>query len=89
MLKKKDLVKRVASMLGDSQAHVEGILDTTFEEIIKILQDGEELYIHGFGKFGVKTTNEMTKVTPVGTTVTIPSRVKPTFKFFDSVKNVF
>lgn len=89
MLKKKDLVKRVASMLGDSQAHVEGVLDTTFEEIIKIMQDGEELYIHGFGKFGVKTTNEMTKVTPVGTTVTIPSRVKPTFKFFDSVRDTF
>lgn len=89
MLKKKDLVKRVAGMLGDSQAHVEGVLDTIFEEIIKIMQEGEELYIHGFGKFGVKITNEMTKVTPVGTTVTIPSHVKPTFKFFDSVKNIF
>ena len=86
---KKDLVKQVAKSLGETQNYIEGVLDTICETIIQTLQDGEEVHIHGFGKFGLKTTNEVTKFTPVGTTVTIPERTRPTFKFFDSVKKTF
>ena len=89
MLKKKDLVRRVSRSLGETQRVVEGIIDTTLEEIVNMLLEGNELHLNGFGKFYTKTTNEVTRPTPTGTMVTIPERTRPQFYFFDSVKNVF
>lgn len=89
MLKKKDLVRRVSRTLGETQRVVEGIIDTTLEEIVNMLQEGEEVHLNGFGKFYTKTTNEVTRPTPKGTMVTIPSRKRPQFHFFESVKNIF
>lgn len=89
MLKKKELVRRVARDIGEVQGYVANILDTAFEEIIKILQEGEDLYIHDFGKFTVRTTGESKRVTPTGKEVSVPERKRPAFKFFDSVKETF
>jgi len=88
-MKKKDLIRRAAKNAGEIQSRTEKILDAAFEEIVKMLQEGEQIHLHGFGKFETKVKKEHTKKMPDGTIVVVPEQTQPVFKFFESVRCTF
>jgi len=89
MLKKRDLVRRAAKNAGEIQARTERVIDAVLEEIVKMLQEGEQLYLYGFGRFETKIKKEHNKKMPDGTIVVVPEQTQPIFKFFESVRGTF
>ncbi|MCY9594044.1 HU family DNA-binding protein [Paenibacillus chitinolyticus] len=54
-MNKEQLVKRVAKELDMSNKHVESVVDTVLETITVTVGDGEEVALHGFGKFEIRS----------------------------------
>lgn len=79
-MNKHDLIKAVASKAGINQLAAKAALDG-LSEIIAELHVGDELPIHGIGKFLVKETAARTGRNPAtGDTVQIPAKRRLAFK---------
>jgi DNA-binding protein HU-beta len=81
MIKKPDLVERVAVHSGLSKAAATQALDATLSIIEKALNRSEQVRISQFGTFSLKTRAERDGKNPrTGETVRLPARRQVKFK---------
>jgi DNA-binding protein HU-beta len=78
---KAELVSRIARSTGTEKAVVLSIVEALMETIKKSLEEGENVYLRGFGSFTVKKRAEKTaRNITKNTTITIPEHNIPAFK---------
>lgn len=54
-MNKKELVKEVASRVGNTQKNTQDIIETACEVIMEEVANGERVSLQGFGSFNQKT----------------------------------
>jgi len=83
-----DLAAKIAGEQGITNAEARKILDTVFGAIADAAARGEEISLHGFGKFKVKNTPARTGRNPgTGEAITIKASRKLTFAAAKAVKD--
>ena len=83
-----DLATKLANEQGITKADAKKILDTVFGEIADAAARGDEVSLHGFGKFKVKDTPERLGRNPAtGEAITIKASRKLTFTVAKAVKD--
>ena len=88
---KAEIVANISNKLGIEKVDVQLTVESLMQEIINSLENGENVYLRGFGSFIVKKRAEYTarnkKKNP---TIKIPAHTIPAFKpskfFIDGVK---
>ncbi|RXJ52212.1 HU family DNA-binding protein [Gelidibacter gilvus] len=88
---KADLVAKISERLGMEKGDVQATVETFMDEVKTSLEDGENVYLRGFGSFIIKTRAEKTgRNISKNTTIKIPAHNIPAFKpakvFVESVK---
>ena len=89
---KADLVTNISNKLGIEKVDVQLTVESLMSEIISSLENGENVYLRGFGSFIIKTRAEKTgRNISKNTTLKIPAHNIPAFKpakvFTEGVKN--
>ena len=89
---KADLVANISSKLGIEKVDVQLTVESLMNEIISSLENGENVYLRGFGSFVVKKRAEKTaRNIKKNTTIKITAHNIPAFKpskfFIQGVKN--
>mgnify|MGYP001485820126 CR=1 FL=1 len=89
---KADLVKNISGKLGIEKVDVQLTVESLMDEIISSLENGENVYLRGFGSFIIKTRAEKTgRNISKNTTIKIPAHNIPAFKpakvFVEGVKS--
>ena len=89
---KADLVANISRKLGIEKVDVQLTVESLMEEITSSLENGENVYLRGFGSFIVKKRAEKTaRNIKKNTTIKIPAHNIPAFKpskfFIKRVKN--
>jgi DNA-binding protein HU-beta len=78
---KAELVSLIAKSTGAEKTVVLSIVTALMETIKKSLEEGENVYLRGFGSFTVKKRAEKTaRNITKNTTITIPEHNIPAFK---------
>jgi DNA-binding protein HU-beta len=78
---KAELVSRIAKSTGTEKTVVLSVVEALMETIKKSLEEGENVYLRGFGSFTVKKRAEKTaRNITKNTTITIPEHNIPAFK---------
>ena len=88
---KADLVSKISDKLGIEKGDVQATVESFMNEVKSSLEDGDNVYLRGFGSFIVKTRAEKTgRNISKNTTIKIPAHNIPAFKpakvFVESVK---
>ena len=79
-MKKSDLINVVAERLNEKEENVTLVLETIVEEIASRLRDGEDVKIHGFGKFEARAYGKRNCYNPqTGEIIILPESVQPAF----------
>ncbi len=91
-MKKADIVINISEKLGMEKEDVQAVIESFMNEIKTSLENGDNVYLRGFGSFIVKTRAEKTgRNISKNTTIIIPAHNIPVFKpakiFLESVKN--
>lgn len=90
MLCKEDVISLVASELGITKKTTREVINATIAAITQSLQDGEEIWLNGFGTFRVVERNPRTGRNPhTGEAIEIPARQTPTFFPSEDFKRKF
>ena len=89
---KADIVSKVSDKLGIDKIDVQATVEKFMEEVKTTLENGENVYLRGFGSFIVKHRAEKTgRNISKNTTLIIPEHYVPTFRpaktFVDGVKS--
>ncbi|MGY8914706.1 MAG: HU family DNA-binding protein [Flavobacteriales bacterium] len=89
---KADIVTRISEKLGIEKGDVHATVETFMEEVKTSLENGDNVYLRGFGSFIIKTRAEKTgRNISKNTTIKIPSHNIPAFKpakvFVEGVKS--
>ncbi len=89
---KADLVSKISDKLGIEKGDVQATVESFMNEVKSSLEDGDNVYLRGFGSFIVKTRAEKTgRNISKNTTIKIPAHNIPAFKpaksFVSKVKN--
>ena len=89
---KAEIVANISEKLGIEKVDVQLTVESLMKEIIDSLENGENVYLRGFGSFIVKQRAEKTGRNILkNTTIRIPAHSVPAFKpakvFVDDVKN--
>lgn len=89
---KADIVTRISEKLGIEKGDVQATVETFMEEVKTSLENGDNVYLRGFGSFIIKTRAEKTgRNISKNTTIKIPSHNIPAFKpakvFIEGVKS--
>ena len=89
---KADIVTRISEKLGIEKGDVQATVETFMEEVKTSLENGDNVYLRGFGSFIIKTRAEKTgRNISKNTTIKIPSHNIPAFKpakvFVEGVKS--
>ena len=83
-----DLVARLADEHGITKADARKFIDTLLGAVVEAASQGEDVSLHGFGKFKVKDTPERESRNPAtGETITIKAARKLTFAPAKAVKD--
>ncbi|MDR0794818.1 MAG: integration host factor subunit beta [Tannerella sp.] len=78
---KAELVSSIAKSTGTEKTVVLSIVEALMDAIKKSLEEGENVYLRGFGSFTVKKRAEKTaRNITKNTTITIPEHNIPAFK---------
>ncbi|MEN8765548.1 MAG: HU family DNA-binding protein [Wenyingzhuangia sp.] len=78
---KADLVTTIADKSGIEKADVLATVEAFMEEVKKSLENGDNVYLRGFGSFVIKTRAEKTgRNISKNTTIKIPAHNIPAFK---------
>ena len=90
-MRKADLVNAISEKTGVAKVDVLGSLEELFKEIKTSLQDGENVYIRGFGSFVIKKrAKKVGRHIKKGAAIEIPEHFIPSFKpakvFVEQVK---
>ena len=88
---KADIISNISDKLGMDKADVRSTIETFMEEVKTSLENGDNVYLRGFGSFVIKTRAEKTgRNISQNTTLKIPSHNIPAFKpakvFVEGVK---
>ncbi|HQE33133.1 integration host factor subunit beta [Flavobacterium alvei] len=88
---KADIVAKIADKLGLEKGDVQATVETFMTEVKTSLEEGDNVYLRGFGSFIVKTRAEKTgRNISKNTTIKIPAHNIPAFKpakvFVEGVK---
>ena len=88
---KADIVTKISDKTGMERGDVQAVVESFMKEIKHSLEDGNNVYLRGFGSFIVKTRAEKTgRNISKNTAVIIPAHNIPSFKpsktFVESVK---
>lgn len=89
---KADLVSKISDKLGMEKGDVQATVESFMEEVKTSLENGDNVYLRGFGSFIIKTRAEKTgRNISKNTTIKIPAHNIPAFKpakvFVESVKS--
>ena len=89
---KAEIVSNISKKLGIEKVDVQLVIGSLMNEITSSLEDGENVYLRGFGSFIVKRRAEKTaRNIKKNTTIKIPAHNIPAFKpskiFLNGVKN--
>jgi DNA-binding protein HU-beta len=89
---KADIVANIADKTGLEKLEVQATVEAFMNEVKGSLEDGENVYLRGFGSFIVKERAEKTgRNISKNTTIIIPAHNIPAFKpsktFVEGVKN--
>ncbi|MCE2496028.1 MAG: integration host factor subunit beta [Flavobacteriales bacterium] len=89
---KADIVANIAEKTGLEKLEVQATVEAFMDEVKESLEDGENIYLRGFGSFIVKERAEKTgRNISKNTTIIIPAHNIPAFKpsktFVEGVKN--
>ncbi len=90
-MRKADLVNAISEKTGIAKVDVLVSLEALFKEIKTSLQDGENVYIRGFGSFVIKKrAKKVGRHIKKGASIEIPEHYIPSFKpakiFVEQVK---
>lgn len=89
---KADIVNNISEKLGIEKGDVQPIVESFMEEVKGSLENGDNVYLRGFGSFIIKTRAEK-KGRDISKNITlkIPAHNIPAFKpakiFVESIKN--
>jgi len=89
---KAEIVANISNKLGIEKVDVQLTVESLMQEIINSLENGENVYLRGFGSFIVKKRAEKTgRNISKNVTIKIPAHSIPSFKpakiFVEDVKN--
>ena len=89
---KADLVSDISDKTGVEKIAVQATIESFMNSVIEAMENGENVYLRGFGSFIVKKRAEKTgRDISKNTTIIIPEHFVPTFKpaktFVEGVKN--
>tara|TARA_X000001036_G_scaffold184367_1_gene174147 strand:- start:212 stop:502 length:291 start_codon:yes stop_codon:yes gene_type:complete len=89
---KADLVADISEKTGVEKIAVQATIESFMNSVIDAMENGENVYLRGFGSFVVKKRAEKTgRDISKNTTLIIPAHYVPSFKpsksFIDGVKN--
>ena len=89
---KAEIVSNISKKLGIEKVDVQLVVESLMNEITSSLENGENVYLRGFGSFIVKKRAEKTgRNISKNTTIKIPAHNIPSFKpakvFVESVKS--
>ena len=89
---KADIVSKISDKLGIEKGDVQATVETFMEEVKTSLENGDNVYLRGFGSFIIKTRAEKTvRNISKNTTIKIPAHNIPAFKpakvFVEGVKS--
>ncbi len=89
---KADLVTDISDKTGVEKIAVQATIESFMQSVIETMENGENVYLRGFGSFVVKKRAEKTgRNISKNTTLIIPEHFVPTFKpsksFIDGVKS--
>ena len=89
---KAEIVSNISKKLGIEKVDVQLVVESLMNEITSSLENGETVYLRGFGSFIVKRRAEKTaRNIKKNTTIKIPAHNIPAFKpskiFLNGVKN--
>ncbi|MBN2746031.1 MAG: integration host factor subunit beta [Bacteroidales bacterium] len=89
---KAEIVAEVANKTGVEKIAVQSVIETMMETIKGAMQNGDNVYLRGFGSFIIKERAEKTgRNISKNTTIVIPAHKIPAFKpaktFVNEVKN--
>ena len=89
---KADIVSRISEKLGMDKGAVQATVESFMEEVKASLENGDNVYLRGFGSFIIKTRAEKTgRNISKNTTIKIPAHNIPAFKpakvFIEGVKS--
>jgi DNA-binding protein HU-beta len=88
---KADIVAEIAEKTGLEKVDVQATVEAFMEEVKTALEEGENVYLRGFGSFVIKERAEKTgRNISKNTTIIIPAHNIPSFKpakvFMEGVK---
>ena len=91
-MRKADLVNAISEKTGVAKVDVLVTLEELFKEIKSTMQQGENVYIRGFGSFVIKRrAKKVGRHIKKGKSIEIPEHFIPAFKpakvFMEQVKN--
>lgn len=91
-MRKADLVTKISESTGIAKVDVLVTLESFFKEVKDSLQEGENVYVRGFGSFIVKKrAKKIGRNIKKNTAIEIPEHYIPAFKpakvFVESVKS--
>ena len=89
---KAEIVSNVSQKMGIEKADVQATVESFMKEVISSLENGENVYLRGFGSFIVKKRAKKTaRNISKNTAIIVPEHFVPSFKpakiFVDKVKN--
>ncbi|WP_255846107.1 HU family DNA-binding protein [Abyssalbus ytuae] len=89
---KADIVAKISEKLGMEKGDVQATVESFMEEVKNSLENGDNVYLRGFGSFIIKTRAEKTgRNISKNTTIKIPAHNIPAFKpakvFVEGVKS--
>ena len=89
---KADIVTRISDRTGMERGDVQAVVESFMKEIKHNLEDGNNVYLRGFGSFIVKRRAQKTgRNISKNTTIVIPAHYIPAFKpaklFVEAVKD--
>ena len=91
-MRKSELVERILQKTGQPRTEVMATVEQFFKEIKKSLNDGEAIYMRGFGTFNLKKRAfKKARIIKTGEVVYVPEHHIPFFipakEFREAVKN--
>jgi len=89
---KAEIVSKISDKLGIEKGDVQATVETFMEEVKSSLENGDNVYLRGFGSFIIKTRAEKTgRNISKNTSIKIPAHNIPAFKpakvFVEGVKS--
>ena len=88
MINKNGIIDLINKDTGITKKTIAPVLDSLFDNIVKLVADDEVVSFVGFGKFSAKHRDAYSGTNPAtGETMTIEAHTVPQFKASDNFKN--